>query len=156
MVASIKSHNKGESMKMGNNAVSGKVPPNLKIANEKLQDILNKIEKHILDKDLYIALGVGGSYSTGENVDIYSDLDLFLIVDAPEKDFQTIIKQISNLFKEDIFVIERGDVKYLGYVYNVIFSSLTYLDLFINNKTTFEPCYLTNHMKILIDKDANF
>lgn len=154
MVASIKSHNKGESMKRGNNSVSGKVSPNLEIVNKELQNILNKIVKYILNQDLYIALGVGGSYSTGENVDIYSDLDMFLIVDAPKKDFKTIIKQISNLFEDDIFVIKRGDVKYLGYVYNFIFSSLTYLDLFINNKVTFESCYLTHHMKILFDKDG--
>ena len=155
MVASIKTYNQGENMKLENNVVSGKASPNLKIVNEELQDTLNKIVEYISAQDLYIALGVGGSYSTGKNIDVYSDLDMFLIVDAPKKDFKTIIEQISNLFEDDIHIIERGEVKYLGYVYNVILPSLTYLDLFVNNKNTFEPCYLTHRMLILVDKDGS-
>lgn len=141
-------------MKLESNAVSGKASPNLKIVNEELQDTLNKIVEYISARDLYIALGMGGSYSTGKNIDVYSDLDIFLIVDGPKKDFKTIIEQISNLFEDDVFIIERGEVKYLGYVYNIILPSLTYLDLFVNNKNTFEPCYLTHHVLILVDKDG--
>ena len=67
-----------------------------------------------------------------------------------------MVNIINDLFKTwlaDLLIYQRGKVRYLGYPYNIIFPSLTIIDVFMNNKKIFKPCYLTPHIKILIDKN---
>lgn len=125
---------------------------NLNIPNKELESIFSILLKKSLNNNKLIAVGIGGSFAIGR-IDKYSDLDIFLIMNMPQKNFDNIIKELFKDWFNDLIIYQRGKVRYLGYPYNIIFPSLTMIDVFMNNKEIFEPCYLTPNIKILIDKN---
>jgi hypothetical protein len=102
-----------------------------------------------LGRDL-VSLGVGGSSSRGGN-DRFSDLDLFIVVDAELENAKALVKEAARGWGS------VGEGKWVpGFGYQVVSVSAEngLLEIFVNNDRTLVPDRLWTNTEVLFDADG--